>query len=116
MTKLKLVVVVAVSCSALLGQSTQPQNWHNPYGIAYDKIEVTSVATNQGKLYVSWREESHGPGMWPEGGGPPPEVKAWRDIYCASNGVVVLERTENGSVTPASTKTETAPEKVEWPK
>ena len=111
-----LLWLVAIASGVLLGQTSKPYNRHSTWGIAYDKVESTSVELKDGKLIVSWREESHGDGMWPEGGGPSPDIKAWRDIYCASNGVVVLERTENGAVIPARTKTQTDPEKVEWPK
>lgn len=41
-------------------------------------------------------------------------VEIWRDIYAVSNGVIVLEKTEQANYTPARTITE--PEKIEWPK
>ena len=42
----------------------------------------------------------------------PATVVVWREVYGASNGVVVLKRRLDGKVTPEST-TKT-PEKVEW--
>ena len=40
----------------------------------------------------------------------PATVVIWREIYVASNGVVVLKRRLDAKVTPEST----TPEKVEW--
>ena len=71
------------------------------------RTRVVSVRLADGKLHVEKREASNV--CYPEGGGPLDSV--WKDIYCASNGAVVLERTVKGTVVPA----QTTPERVEWP-
>ena len=103
-----LLGLAAVASSALLGQSFV---WNNP-----TKTELIQHDLKDGKLYLAWRSETGSMIRYPEGGGPPNTVKAWREVYGCSNGVVVLERKEDGAITPATSKTETTPEKIEWPK
>lgn len=108
--KNKLLVLAAVASSALSGQS---QNY--PWA-GQPKTELIQKELKNGKLYLGWRSETD-PGLrYPEGGGPPNIIKAWREVYGVSNGIIVLERMEDGAVTPSSSKTETTPEKIEWPK
>ena len=55
-----------------------------------------------GKMEINYRRD---PGVrYPEGGGPPDEV--WKDVYCASNNVIVFERRVQGKVIPPSTTPE----------
>jgi hypothetical protein len=111
--KIKLTILlglVAIASSVLLGQS------FNNIWLGQSKIELIQKELKDGKLYLGWRSETDPGVRYPEGGGPPNIIKAWREVYGVSNGIVVLERKEDGAVTPASTKAETTPEKIEWPK
>ncbi len=104
-----LLALAAIGSTCLLGQSWSVWN-RTPNPTLIEK-EIRG-----GKLYLGWRTEEDPGTRYPEGGGPPNIIKAWREVYGASNGIVVLERKEDGAVTPASTKSETTPEKIEWPK
>jgi len=43
----------------------------------------------------------------------PDKIEIWEDVYCSSNGSVVLEKTLPGTYTPSTTQT--SPEKYERP-
>lgn len=68
---------------------------------------LVSADLIDGKLHVVKRTPSNI--TYCNGGSPPDSITKY--IYAASNGVVVLERTVEGTVVPPSV----TPEKIEWP-
>lgn len=80
------------------------------------KETIESAELKDGKLIVTRRRvtpsnmilTSYPPQLVPD------FIEIWRDIYASKEGKIVLEKTEKATYTPP--KTETTPEKVEWPK
>ena len=93
-------ILLLASAMSLFGQG-----WYE--SLPWNHSSLVSVELIDGKIHVTRRQ--HSMTVYPEGGGPPDTV--YKEIYCASNGVIVLERKVEGKVIPP----QTTPEKIEWP-
>ena len=109
---MKLIPIMALIATTAFGQIGA--TWD---GALWPGTTTTTTMTDHtlagGKMILTWRSETPSQWMYPEGGGPGPTIKVWRDIYGVSNNAVVMLRTENATVVPAQTTT--TPERVEWP-
>ena len=98
---------VALFVMLFVVESKAQMYFDNGDWIYNEHTRITSVSLVDGKLFVEKREQSMI--RYPEGGGPPDKV--WKEIYCASNGVIVLERKVEGVLIPQ----QTTPEHIDWP-
>lgn len=129
-TSLLLLVCLA---GYAMGQDSTDDRLHSPFVLGtnafsalsttginafylYNSKEDISVSLEDGRLVVTHRRTTPSnitlPTIPPQH--VPDKVEIWRDIYGVRDGKIVLEKTERATYTPP--KTETTPEKVEWPK
>ena len=101
-----VTLAVTVACGALLGVREAEAQMFSGFGHS-----IVSVSLEQdGTLVVTHRETSPTLTLQycPEGC-PPPPPHWWREVYGAKDGRIVLLKTVEAEVTPASAA------KVEWP-
>lgn len=80
----------------------------DPYGTPDDgKYQVIDYKLEDGRFYVTLEHTTLY--YFPEG--VQSSRRIWKDVYCASNGVIVLEKQILGNYIPPSN----TPEKIEWP-
>jgi hypothetical protein len=104
---LACVTALVAGLMGVAGAWSQQVYYGNANWLLGDNTRIVSVNLIDGKLHVEKRQASNI--TYCEGGHPPDAI--WKEIYAASNGVVVLERKVEGTVVPA----QTTPERVEWP-
>lgn len=77
------------------------------YGGGSPAESVSNVELKGGKLYITWNKTTTY--FFPEG--VQQSKRVWKDVYCSSNGVIVLDKQLMANYHPIST----TPESIEWP-
>jgi hypothetical protein len=96
--KKNAALLLLATCGMLAAQVITTQS--------FNRYAVVNVELVNGKLEVTHRVD---PGYRYSEGGRPPDI-LYKDIYCASNGVVIFEKKIIGKIVPEKT----IPEKILW--